>query len=425
MFLITLRLFIRGFCASLLLSHLFPWKGFVININTIVFLGLIIFTFLEWENYIVLPYSIGNWFSSIKRYFVLMKHYFELNFQIKLRTFWENYKKVIILILSLLVIFTLIIYLISQVIQGINAIFNEIYTKIINPIISELITNPWNGATDNEKLKSIVTLLGFAGTALTILLAWFNIKQSFDKQITDRFTAAVNQLEKSDKEITLGGIYALETIAKESKKKYAWTIMEILCAFIRHRSLEWKKEAEAETLLINKKLIYPPLPEDIQAALTVIGRRNVNRKTKTSKLDLTNSFFNKVDFKGANLREVNFEGSILSGAILEDADLTSATLDGAELVEACLKNAKLDGASFRNAILQKASLISCSAKKTNFDDADLSRADLTQSRLYEASFIDANLNDVEGDEQIFGLTIEQLEFAKYDSNKQFLDYQPI
>src|SRR5215207_2875546 len=55
-------------------------------------------------------------------------------------------------------------------------------------------------------------------------------------QITERFTRAIDQLGATDDgkpklEIRLGGIYALERIAKDSPKKYYATIMEVLMAY--------------------------------------------------------------------------------------------------------------------------------------------------------------------------------------------------
>src|SRR5262245_4941285 len=54
-------------------------------------------------------------------------------------------------------------------------------------------------------------------------------------QITDRFTKAIAQLGEQGPEklaVRLGGIYALERIAKDSKDDH-WPIMEVLTAYVR------------------------------------------------------------------------------------------------------------------------------------------------------------------------------------------------
>uniref|UniRef100_UPI001177ECCC pentapeptide repeat-containing protein n=1 Tax=Calothrix rhizosoleniae TaxID=888997 RepID=UPI001177ECCC len=60
-----------------------------------------------------------------------------------------------------------------------------------------------------------------------------NVKIAEDKQITERFSKAIEQLGSEKIEVRLGAIYTLERIAKDSPKDH-WTIMEILTAFVRH-----------------------------------------------------------------------------------------------------------------------------------------------------------------------------------------------
>lgn len=62
-----------------------------------------------------------------------------------------------------------------------------------------------------------------------------NAEAAQDKQITERFTKAVEQLGSDNISIRLGGIYALERIANDSEKDH-WTIMEVLTAFVREKA---------------------------------------------------------------------------------------------------------------------------------------------------------------------------------------------
>jgi hypothetical protein len=59
-------------------------------------------------------------------------------------------------------------------------------------------------------------------------------------QITERFTRAIDQLGHDRTEIRLGGIYALERIAKESEEDH-WPIMEVLTAYVRQHA-PWQPE---------------------------------------------------------------------------------------------------------------------------------------------------------------------------------------
>ena len=56
-------------------------------------------------------------------------------------------------------------------------------------------------------------------------------------QITDRFTKAIEQIGSDKLDIHIGGIYALERIARDSAKDHP-TVMEVLTAFIREHSPE-------------------------------------------------------------------------------------------------------------------------------------------------------------------------------------------
>jgi hypothetical protein len=84
-----------------------------------------------------------------------------------------------------------------------------------------------------------------------------NFKILDSKQITERFSKAVEQLgNEASITVRLGGIYSLEKIAQDSKNDH-WTIMEVLTAFIREKSDD-NRELDSK------------IPQDIQAALTVI-----------------------------------------------------------------------------------------------------------------------------------------------------------
>jgi hypothetical protein len=99
-----------------------------------------------------------------------------------------------------------------------------------------------------------------------------------EAQITNRFTQAIGQLGAELKdgqpnlEVRLGGIYALERIARDSPKDH-WTIMEVLTAYVR-RNAPWPPvpPATAGRAAGAGEPQPPPKPRtDIQAILTVPG----------------------------------------------------------------------------------------------------------------------------------------------------------
>ena len=55
--------------------------------------------------------------------------------------------------------------------------------------------------------------------------------------MTDRYTKAIEQLGSDKLDVRIGGIYALERIARDSARDHP-TVIEVLAAFVREHSRE-------------------------------------------------------------------------------------------------------------------------------------------------------------------------------------------
>lgn len=118
--------------------------------------------------------------------------------------------------------------------------------------------DPDNAAEPSTAKKDLFQALGFimAGVAgvVGVYFTWRNLRQTQENtqktlrlteqgQITERFTRAIDQLGETDDEgkpkleIRLGGIYALERIAKDSPEREYSTVMEVLTAYARENAL--------------------------------------------------------------------------------------------------------------------------------------------------------------------------------------------
>jgi hypothetical protein len=102
-----------------------------------------------------------------------------------------------------------------------------------------------------------------------------------ERRITDSFTKAVELLGNNQLEVRLGAIYALERIARESERDY-WPIMETLTAYVRTRAGIAKNDDGIENVdqkpTEENEVDVPELAVDIQAVLTVLGRREVQHE---------------------------------------------------------------------------------------------------------------------------------------------------
>jgi Pentapeptide repeats (8 copies) len=226
---------------------------------------------------------------------------------------------------------------------------------------------------------TIAQILG--GTALLsgLYFTWRTLQVNREGQITERFTRAIDQLGSEELEVRLGGIYALERIARDSERDH-WPIMEVLTAYVRQhapwRPGEGSQEEGTEDATLEEKpwdryvervAKSVPSAADIRAIQTVIRRR-------------THSFAHG-EPEGLDLRETNF-----SRASLEKANLNVANLSRANLSRAGLGYASLWAVELAQAKLIRANLAGANLTLAGLYEADLSHADLERADLSGSAF---------------------------------------
>jgi uncharacterized protein YjbI with pentapeptide repeats len=260
-------------------------------------------------------------------------------------------------------------------------------------------------------------------TGRTFILSRRTFALTEQGQVTDRYTKAIDQLGSDKLDVRIGGIYALERIARDSAKDHP-AVMEVLTAFIRDHSREpWPVTGHG--VQHGEKKTRP----DIQAAVTVVGRRDAKRDIRA--IDLTGADLTGADLtlatlrgrtrslghgdldtalpgailRGANLRGANltwarlFNADLtdanLIGAHLTDASLLTARLNGADLTDAGLIGATLFGAALRGATLTRARLFAATVTRADLNDLGLTEADLIDLGLTEADLIDPGLTEAD------------------------------
>ena len=181
--------------------------------------------------------------------------------------------------------------------------------------------------------------------------------------------------------------------------------MEVLTAFARENSL--KRVAAS----MGGAESVPALAPDIQAILTVLGRRELSHEQPDKHLflhgaRLCHSFLGNCNLSGAFLLGADLCGSVmatvnLSSAVLVHANLTKANLYTCDLNSALTTYANLSGAKLIDTKLRKADLSNSNLTGAVFDRVDLRGADLTGAE---------------------GLTREQLASAKTDDKTKLPEY---
>jgi Pentapeptide repeats (8 copies) len=192
---------------------------------------------------------------------------------------------------------------------------------------------------ENEARKTLAQILGGAAVLVGLYFTWANLQVTQETatkdrettregQVTERFTRAIDQLGAvNDKgetqlEIRLGGIYALERIARDSERDH-WPIMAILTAYVRAHAPWPPKDATlchddqsaAATPSAKKEPASPKPAADIQAIVTVLGRRTRTfGNGEDQRLDLTHTDLRGADLQRAHLEQADLRGAYLKGA---------------------------------------------------------------------------------------------------------------
>src|SRR3984893_14720722 len=187
--------------------------------------------------------------------------------------------------------------------------------------------------------KTVGQLLGGAAVLFGAWLAFLQFSQqqqiaqsqiqqqeqaARDLLISNQVSKGFEQLASDKMAMRLGGIYALEGVmnASERPEQYRGPVLEMLCALVREYT-------------IGKAVSKKPAI-DIQAALTVIGRRKGQELPDLAEANIPGANLSGVNLSGADLNSADLNGAYLSGANLTGANLSRTNLRSADLSAANL-----------------------------------------------------------------------------------------
>ena len=176
--------------------------------------------------------------------------------------------------------------------------------------------------------------------------------------LNERYQKGAEMLGSNVLAVQLGGIYALDRLAREHPEEYPLQIMQLFCTFARHPTRNNLVETTGQRLR-----------DDVQAIMEAIGSRGQAR----------------IALERRNYYVLDLEGADLSYLALNDPDLSKARLQSASLFGARIvsqdKMADLSDVNFREADLAGALIWG----------ADLSGANLCAANLSSTSFLRSNL----------------------------------
>jgi Pentapeptide repeats (8 copies) len=196
-----------------------------------------------------------------------------------------------------------------------------------------------------------------------------------ESQLTQRFAQAVDQLGSEQIVVRIGGIYALERVARNSAAD-AGAVAELLCSYIRQHSPRAADGAnpEASSASGQAPTHLELRASDVRTALFVLKKGTIrpedNEPLRLLGTDLQLAGLDRACLAGADLEGADLRWAWLRSACLDGADLTYADLRDAHLDGASLVGAEMTGTQLRGAHLEAASLLTV----TDLDQAQLEGA---------------------------------------------------
>jgi uncharacterized protein YjbI with pentapeptide repeats len=329
------------------------------------------------------------------------------------------------------------------------ALQNALGILMVGAVAAILVFTLTYGAIDGEdKDRFDVGIKAATATAAIVagILTWgrlelsrFEHRLSVDRDLTERYGRAVEQLGNAEPTIRVGGVFAMERYALDAvaisgpDRDTDWRMaIDVLADFARHHATKRASDQEDATSGSHQESPATPVyavPAEVVAAVRTLGRfakraghpdpTQVRYNLKDIYLagvnlsgdslvaadligaDLTRALLTDANLNGANLIGARLIGARLVGADLTyadlvgadltDADLGFALLSGAVLTNANLTNANLGGADLTKARLLGARLTRAKLGRTVLTNADLGIAELTNANLSEADLTGANL----------------------------------
>jgi uncharacterized protein YjbI with pentapeptide repeats len=248
----------------------------------------------------------------------------------------------------------------------------------------------------NEARRTVLQFWGGLVVLLGLYFGWRRIQATDEanriereRNVTDRFMKAIEQLGHDQPATQIGAVFALEGIAKDSPH-LASTVAETLLAFLRERCRESRQK---------------PLGE-VQAALTVLGRRPRSEHGTDQQLDLSGLFMDGYDFSRGRFRRLVAIRTSFVRANLEGADFSDGDLRGSQFVQVRARWLDVGHANVNFSVWTQADMTGlrgtrvqfkkCTLRQANLVFADLRGAWIDRSDFSGANLSRANLTDARG-----------------------------
>lgn len=261
-----------------------------------------------------------------------------------------------------------------------------VFEALSGGALSRFFADP--GAFNDETAAIRNVALTVFGIPLFAIALWRTVQSQRQLELAerghlnDRYQKGADMLGSPVLATRLGGIYALELLAKEHPDAFHLQVVKMFCSFVRHPTPD-----EELPLRETVKSGHFLCRSDVEAAMTAIGERSKKGREVESKA----------------LYSLDLQGAVLNGINIAYGVFDNADFSGAEMIDVFAVATNMRGTSFVDADLRRA----------NFDVADLTSAYFKRGKLAETIFNDADITSaVFSDFEKAGLTQNQLDDAR-------------
>jgi len=279
----------------------------------------------------------------------------------------------------------------------------------------QIIPRPQKGHEDSwtyqwEDFRSV--MLGLAGavgatfglyqlknSATRTRLTRFDTATKRDAERNERFVRAVELLKDDDEAVRMGGIFALERLAKEDGGAYYDAVVKVLGGYIRFRTNARDKDdlptypprRRFEAFPQHLFASLPPYTGNRAEGMRIAGWLRETPINEVRPLEPVKAALETLSdltkrMGAQNRPPVDLRGAWLVGVDAMNLTMTGWRLDGANLNLAILSFAHLEDANLSQAHLEGAILTQAHLERANLFYAHLEGADLTLAHLQGVSF---------------------------------------
>lgn len=264
-------------------------------------------------------------------------------------------------------------------------------------------------------------------------------------QTAERFGKSIEQLNSSSLGVRLGGIYALQSIARDSTdNEYDQDVGAVLYAFVDERSSS-PPACPMRQGQVDERFGWGygkrQMAQDVELAIHVLASIPY-RSSQVVPRSSAHGVFNDENYRKlqfdmkayadrGNLISVNWsppkcwgeielEGLDVSNWNVQGSDFSFGSFDGSTLAGTIFDGAKLNNARLRESNLHGAWLIGIDAFGADFTDSDMSNAHLAKANLCGADLTGADLrgaylnNAAFGPATLRGATLNGADFSGTD-----------